>query len=108
MSEPVSGGWVPTPGSAEWYADWLDALDSAPQEVPASELRRLIQCAIPLAGIPDPAAAIKAAREALADLMRVEPYVYEGRLEARLTVPIDTWEKLCAALALLTPSEEKP
>lgn len=54
-------------------------------------------CEIPIGT----ARSLEAAREALADLLRVEPYVYEGRLEASLTVLVDTWEKLRAALALI-------
>lgn len=34
------------PRSAEWYRDWLASVDSAPQEVPAEELRHLIECAL--------------------------------------------------------------
>lgn len=52
-----------------------------------------------LAALRPVAEALAQCAEALSELMRVEPYVYEGRLEASLTVPVETWEKLVAALA---------
>ena len=33
----------PKPQSVEWYREWLDGIGQEPQEVPASELRALIE-----------------------------------------------------------------
>ena len=44
------------------------------------------------------AAALDALEEPLRELMRIEPYVYEGRLEASLTVPVWVWERLQQAI----------